>query len=336
MHQHWFAADSNRLSRVLDRAAEVGDLVDQVQVEGLFARPDPAVGYGLDIRDFSVTSVGHRVHELAVHVVDQTLHVHPLGGGKFAGGIAGIFEFADFQELRLELRPAHEVAIVHPLGNHADGADYAAVVGVNFVGGRGNVVSAAGAHGFNRGHDALLLLVADALDFAIDFFRRSHAAARRIHVNNDRLDGIVVGKTLQLADDFVGIKNHAVEINDADLVSEGVEPGLLLVRVHCNINQSKDGQHKEEESASSNDDPKPDARAVVFRHKCASSLAPIRTQNRYAGTTTLNAFRAMLNSTGVLQTYSPSAKTSIGVSVSRRAVSVCAYSTSRKRKCLPK
>ena len=82
-------------------------------------------------------------------------------------------------------------------------------------------------------------------------------------------------KRLQLADDFVGIENHAVEIDDADLVAEGVEPGLLLVRVHRDIDQRKHGQHKEEESASSDYDPEPDARTCVFSHKVVSSLALI-------------------------------------------------------------
>ncbi len=82
---------------------------------------------------------------------------------------------------------------------------------------------------------------------------------RRIHVNNDRLDGIVVGKALELANHLIGIENHAVQINDADLVSEGVEPSLLSPRVDRNINQSEHGQHKEEKSASSDDNPEPDA-----------------------------------------------------------------------------
>ncbi len=70
-------------------------------------------------------------------------------------------------------------------------------------------------------------------------------------MNDDRFDGIVVGKAAQLINHFVGIENHAVEVHDADLVAEGMKPGLALARMHSDINQGEDGQHKEEKSASS-------------------------------------------------------------------------------------
>src|SRR6266849_2644794 len=57
-------------------------------------------------------------------------------------------------------------------------------------------VGASGANGLDGDHNALLLLLADTLDLAVNLFRRGHAAAWRIDVQNNGLDGGIVAKLL--------------------------------------------------------------------------------------------------------------------------------------------
>jgi hypothetical protein len=47
-----------------------------------------------------------------------------------------------------------------------------------------------------------------------------------------------------------GINDYAVKIYHSDLVAESVNAGLTPARVQRDKNQSKHGQHEEEESAS--------------------------------------------------------------------------------------
>src|SRR5258708_39979306 len=100
------------------------------------------------------------------------------------------------------------------------------MVGINLVGSRSHVVRAARAHGLNGNHNALLLLVADTLDLAINLFRRGHTAARRVDVQNDGLDGRVVAKLLELSDHRLRRKNHAVKIDYADPIAEPADAGF--------------------------------------------------------------------------------------------------------------
>ena len=97
---------SDGFGGVFDCRLEVANLIDQVHRQGFLAGPDPAVGDGLDVSFFGVAPVGDRLHELAVHIVDQRLHVGALGGSHLTGGVAGVFEFADLEDFRLELQPS--------------------------------------------------------------------------------------------------------------------------------------------------------------------------------------------------------------------------------------
>lgn len=56
--------DSDGLRGIHDGAAEVGDLVDELQGEGLLAGPDFAVGYGANVLRFDSASVSDSVDEL--------------------------------------------------------------------------------------------------------------------------------------------------------------------------------------------------------------------------------------------------------------------------------
>ena len=95
-------------------------------------------------------------------------------------------------------------------------------------------------------------------------------------MDDDCLDRIVVSKLAQLVHNFVRVEDHTIEVHYADLVSEGVNSCLLAPRVQCDVHHGEHGQHKEEEGASSDQHPEPDARACVFSHKCPVSLALAR------------------------------------------------------------
>ena len=117
----------------------------------------------------------------------------------------------------------------------------------------------------------LFLLLANALHFAINLFRRRHASARRIHVQNDGLDRRIVAKLLQLPDDWLWRQNHAIEIDHADAVAKAAEPGFAAARVQRQIDQGKHGQHEEEKCSSANQNPEQCAR-TSFRHEGSLAL----------------------------------------------------------------
>jgi hypothetical protein len=105
---------------------------------------------------------------------------------------------------------------------------------------------AARAHRLDRGRDvynAFLLFAPDPLHLAIDLLRRGHAA-RRIHVDDDGLDGIVIGKFLKLRDDLFRRENYAIEIDDSNL---GPEAGkrFFIVPAKAQVDQRKDGDYEQ-------------------------------------------------------------------------------------------
>jgi len=74
-----------------------------------------------------------------------------------------------------------------------------------------------------------LLLIADAFDLAVDLFRRSHTATRRIDMNNDGFDGVVIAEFLNLLYHRAGVENDAFQFDHANLVpklarSEALSP----------------------------------------------------------------------------------------------------------------
>ena len=246
------------LGGIFDRALKIRDLVHHFELKRLLAGPDLAVGDGPNVFHLHLSTFGHGADELAVHVVDERLQVLLLGGSHVARGVAGVFEQAGFHGDILQLGPLQQFAIVDGLRNYANRADNAALIGVNLVGRRGNVVSAAGADGLDGSNNALLLLVADALDLAVNLFRRSHAAARRVHVDDDGLDGVIVGEFLQLLHDDLGRKNHALEIHYSDLVAKAGERGLAVIPVvHGDVDQREDGENEEKKRSATNKNPEP-------------------------------------------------------------------------------
>ena len=166
----------------------------------------------------------------------------------------------------LHLGPVDQVAVVVPVGDYADAANDATRIGKDFAGGGRNVIAAAGAHGFNRGHDGLFLLLADTLHFLVDFLGSGHAAAGRIDVQDDGLDGVVTGELLEFGDHGLRLDDHALEIDDADLVAEPSEGLISLALPQAYVNQSEDRQHEEKKSSAADNDPQQSAGFSLFWH----------------------------------------------------------------------
>ena len=117
-----------------------------------------------------MSSISYCLHKLAVHVINQSLHVLALGRSQFAGRVAGVLKFAYLEDLGLQFRPAHEIAVVDPFRNHADRAHYAAAIGINLIRGGRDVICATGADRLDGSHNAFVFLIPDPLDFAINLF----------------------------------------------------------------------------------------------------------------------------------------------------------------------
>src|ERR1700682_5611414 len=126
------------------------------------------------------------------------------------------------------------------------------MIGINLVGRRCHVVGTTGTHGLDRDHNALLFLLTDAPDLAINLFRRSHTAAGRVDVENDGLDGRVVAKFLELSDHRLRRKNYAVKIDYADAVAEAPNAGFATSCMQRKVDQREHRQHEEEKCSSAN------------------------------------------------------------------------------------
>src|SRR4051794_14750771 len=97
-----------------------------------------------------------------------------------------------------------------------------------------------------------MLHIANPFYFAVNFFRGRHSAARRIHMNDDRLDGIIISEPADVLDNSARIDDYAIKIYHSNLVTESVNAGLTSAGMQRDVDQSEYGQHEEEESASSN------------------------------------------------------------------------------------
>jgi len=113
--------------------------------------------------------------------------------------------------------PLHQVAIVGPLHDDADGADDGGVVGVDLVATAGDVVCARGSDGFDGGDDLLLVFGTDADDLVINLLRGGGAPSGRVDVQDNGLDGGVVAELTELVVDLVGVEDDAGDVDDADL-----------------------------------------------------------------------------------------------------------------------
>src|SRR6202451_1673023 len=76
--QHRLSPDSDGLRGIVHSRLEVANLIDQVHGQRFLPGPPSAVGNCLNVGSFLVSPIRDRFHELAVHVVDQRLHVRPF------------------------------------------------------------------------------------------------------------------------------------------------------------------------------------------------------------------------------------------------------------------
>ena len=111
-----------------------------------------------------------------------------------------------------------------------------------------------------------MLFIAQAFDFAINLLRRGHAAAGRIHFQDDGFDGIVVPELLKLRHDDTGIQDHAFHVHNSNLVAKGVERGLFSACMHGEIHQREYRQHEEKKYPSANHNPKHSAGTTILSH----------------------------------------------------------------------
>src|SRR5207302_9667823 len=141
-----------------------------------------------------------------------------------------------------------EVAVIHPLGNDSDRADYASLVGVNLVGSRGYVVGAARPDGFDGCYDALILFVADTLALTVNLFGGGYASPRRVDMQDDGFDGVVVTIFLELVDYGFRVQDDALEVDNCDLVAEAAGKGSLLSAAQGNVDQRENRQNEEKKA----------------------------------------------------------------------------------------
>src|SRR5207237_10683888 len=100
---------------------------------------------------------------------------------------------------------------------------------------------------------------ADASHLARDLFRSCCAASRRIHVQDDGFDGIVIGEFLQPLDGLLSINDDAFQVHDANFVAMATVFGILLAGADAEVNQRKDREEEEKESATRYQSPQPGA-----------------------------------------------------------------------------
>ncbi len=90
-------------------------------------------------------------------------------------------------------------------------------------------------------------------------------------MNDDGLDGIVIGKLLELGDDLLGRKNYAIQLNHGDL---GAEAGkrFFLRTAKTQIDQRKHGHREQHKQSTAHQQPNPNPR-MPFSHN-ETSVAP--------------------------------------------------------------
>src|SRR5208283_4562266 len=95
-------------------------------------------------------------------------------------------------------------------------------------------------------------------------------------MNDDGLNGIVIGKLFKLGNDLLGRKNHAVKFNHGNL---GAETGkrFFIVAAKTQIHQRKHRDHEQHEQPAAHQEPNPNPR-TPFSHN-QTSVAPDCTGN---------------------------------------------------------
>ena len=92
-----------------DRILEAAERVHHLEILGLLAGEDAAVGEAHHVLPLELAAAGHRPDELAVHVVEQRLQHAPLVGGHGAAGVAEILELPSLHDDVVHADLLHEL-----------------------------------------------------------------------------------------------------------------------------------------------------------------------------------------------------------------------------------
>ncbi len=115
--------------------------IDQSQSQRLLAGPDLPGGQWLDLVAGGVAACGDVMDELAVHVIDQRLKIGLFLRRYVVSGIASVLQFSCMNHDGLQFGPLHEIAVVGPFHDDANGADHRGVVGIDAVTAASDVVA---------------------------------------------------------------------------------------------------------------------------------------------------------------------------------------------------
>ena len=85
-------------------------------------------------------------------------------------------------------------------------------------------------------------------------------------MEDDGLDGIVVGEPLKLRDHRLGLDDDALDVDHANLIAETAKGFLSLSSAQAQVNQREHRENEEEEGASADHDPQQGAGLSLFRH----------------------------------------------------------------------
>ncbi len=110
-------------------------------------------------------------------------------------------------------------------------------------------------------------------------------------MNDDGLDGIVIGKLLELGDDLLGRENYAIEFNHANL---GPEAGkrFFIPAAETQVHQRKHTHHEQRKQPAAHQQPNPNAR-TPFSHN-QTSVAPEVSQGKRSDCRVLTYSRSEL------------------------------------------
>ena len=144
-----------------------------------------------------------------MHVVQERLHVRDfVRVERFVAG-EEVFVFAGGEDACVQAEFAEQVAVAKAVADDADGADDARRVGVDFVGGGGDVVRAGGAHVGDDGvHWQVAAFAFQALDGAVHGAGLYGRAAAGVDVEDDRFGLRIFEGFFEAADDVVSVGFH--------------------------------------------------------------------------------------------------------------------------------
>ena len=102
-------------------------------------------------------------------------------------------------------------------------------------------------------------------------------------MNNDGLDGIVIGKLLELGHDLLGRENYAIEFDHGDLGAEAGKRFFVAAAAKAKVDKSDDGRCKESKQSAAHQKPYPDPRTPFSHNQTSLALVGSRHRDRRSG-----------------------------------------------------